>query len=235
MMLRNYRYTLLISSLPRHPNDLLSSKQPPLSRIQLDNRLVLLAPEDRKLLDQIEEIICWSHARDADTESIITQDLAALAKINSQSLQEIIQFRLTTRTLMAALRLRNSGFRPGPNQAFVGFGSLPQKINKHWDQDYFGISLLDFPWLPQAKRLLEQRAALKLESLLLDLSWQFYAKLNNYHLFNFEAVVIYVLRWDVINRWSHYNRDFFKDTALENFKTLASKEFDRALTATAAI
>jgi hypothetical protein len=48
---------------------------------------------------------------------------------------------------------------------------------------------------------------LALDKLLLNLSWQYYARLNRGHYFDFPAVVLYVLRWDMIHRWVSYDAD----------------------------
>ena len=49
-MLDNCKYALLMNSLPRHPLQLSVAKQTPLSKIQLDLRLQLLAAEDVEAL-----------------------------------------------------------------------------------------------------------------------------------------------------------------------------------------
>lgn len=219
-MSRAFKYTLLMASLPHHPKHLLSAIQPPISQIQLYKRLALLDEHDREQLQRIERMLFWSHARDADSNEIIAQDNAILASINNSCLKNLLCWRLTTRTLISALRLRHKGFRPAHAQDFKGFGKWPALVVKNWDRSDFGVNRVDAPWLGKANDYITQNKPLELETLLLDISWQYYARLCNQHVFDFEAVVLYVLRWDVINRWSHYNRDYFKDTALTNFNQL---------------
>lgn len=219
-MSRAFKYTLLIASLPHHPHDLLSAKQPPISEIQLEKRLQLLTPEDRAQLDSIEKVIFWSHVRDVPEAEIIAQDNAVLAAIRNPFLKELLLWRLSLRTLMSALRLRHQGFKPGPGKAFLGFGKWPAVIGKHWDHPRFGISPVDAPWLTAANELIGQNRTLELEKLLLHLSWRHYTDLSVRHLFDFEAVVLYVLRWDVINRWSQYYREHINESALSHFMQL---------------
>lgn len=219
-MNHGFKYTLLMSSLPRHPKDLLSATLPPISRIQLDKRLVLLDAQDSAELKRIEQIIFWSHARDASSADIVAQDNAALATLQNHVLKELVLWRLSVRTLMSALRLRHAGAEPPAPKTFIGFSPWLRSIEQHWTHPTFAISPLAVPWLAQADAYLRQQQPLELETLLLDMSWRYYAKLGDYHTFDFEAVALYVLQWDVINRWSHYNRDYFKDTALANFNKL---------------
>lgn len=209
-----------MASLPHHPKEFLNATQPPVSHIQLDKRLALLDKNDREELESIEQMLFWSHARDADSEEIIAQDNAALAKIKKPFLNNLVLWRLTTRTLVSALRLRHAGFTPPNKNAFMGFGKWLPIIAKNWGRPDFGINPIEVPWLAKANEFIIHNQPLELEKLLLTMSWRYYANLSNWHTFDFEAVVIYVMRWDVINRWSHYNRDYFKETALANFNQL---------------
>lgn len=225
-----FKYTLLMASLPLHPNDFLSAIQPPVSRIQLDKRLALLDKHDREELASIEQMIFWSHARDASSEEIIAQDDAALAMIKNPFLKQLVLWRLTTRTLVSGLRLRHAGFTPPSKNSFMGFGKWLPAIAKNWECPNFGINPIEVPWLGKANELIVQNQPFELEKLLLSMSWHYYAKLGNQHVFDFEAVVIYVMRWDVINRWSHYNRDYFRETALANFNKLVDESLSNCPT-----
>ncbi len=222
-MSRAFKYTMLMASLPLHPKDFLTATQPPILRIQLEKRLALLDKNDREELDSIEQMIFWSYARDASSEDIIAQDQVALAKIKHPFLNQLVLWRLTTRTLVSALRLRHAGFQPPNKHAFMGFGKWLPTIAKHWEQPDFGISRTEVPWLAKANELIIQHQPLELEKLLLAMSWRYYIQLSNWHTFDFEAVVIYSMRWDVLNRWSRYNRDYFKDSALTNFNQLVEQ------------
>ena len=93
-----------------------------------------------------------------------------------------------------------------PASVFHGFGKWPALLKKHWQEKDFGIGHL-LPWVIDANTLIEQNDTLELEKYMLDLVWRHYARMGRDHYFDFAAVVIYVLRWDVINRWCNYNRE----------------------------
>lgn len=215
-----FKYTFLMASLPPHSNDFLCAAQPPISKIQLDKRLALLDKHDREELESIEQMLFWSHARDAKDEEIIEQDNATLSKIKIPFLKQLALWRLTTRTLVSALRLRHAGFIPPSKNCFMGFGKWLPVIAKNWERPDFGINPIEVPWLIKANECIVQNKPLELEKLLLSMAWRYYVKLSEQHTFDFEAVVIYVMRWDVTNQWSHYNRDYFKDVAVANFNQL---------------
>ena len=54
-----------------------------------------------------------------------------------------------------------------------------------------------------------------LERLLLGTLWDQLGQASQFHFFDFEAVVIYVLRWDLIDRWTHYEAGGARDRILE--------------------
>ena len=199
-----FKYTMLLSSLPLHPTNLFTAQQTPVSRIQLDKRLALLDEDDGRDLARIEALLHWSRIRDQDDELIVKQDKAELDAIKSAFLKEIVLWRLELRTILSALRKRHAG--EATASVFHGFGKWPGLITQHWHEKDFGIGHL-LPWIHEANNLLEQDKTYELEKLLLNLVWRHYERVGGNHYFDFPAVVIYVLRWDVINRWSGYNKD----------------------------
>jgi len=201
-----FKYTMLLASLPVHPPRLFSVIQTPLSRIQLDKRLALLDGKDSEDLRRIEELLHWSQITNATDEFIIKKSVEVVDSINDHFLKQIIIWRLELRTLLSALRMRHAGVRKPPKNTFPGIGRWLEYIEKYWDKNDFGIGHR-VPWIIPAQQLLIQNKSYELEKLLLDLVWQYYAEKCSQHYFDFPAVVIYVLRWDIANRWSHYNAD----------------------------
>ena len=206
MIADDFKYTLLLSSLPVHSTDLFSARQPPVSRIQLDRRLTLLDAEDSADLARIEALLHWSKMKEMDDEAILRKGSAELASIKSTFLRKIVRWRLELRTILTALRRRRDGEKPSSDGAFQGFGDHPRFIKQHWREPDFGMSHL-LPWIVQANELIEQGRPLELERLLLDVVWKHYQREGNGHYFDFPAVVIYVLRWDVIHRWVSYDNE----------------------------
>lgn len=215
MINARFKYTMLLSSLPLHPTHLFSAKQTPVSRIQLDNRLALLDDSDARDLMRIEKLLHWSKIITVqEDEGLVLQDKAELASIQNDFLRQIVLWRLELRTLISAMRRRHAGETSAPS-VFHGFGDWPRLIKQHWHEKDFGIGYL-LPWIHDANSLMEQNKTFELEKMLLNLVWQHYARVGSHHYFDFPAVVIYVLRWDVINRWSSYD----KDLAIQRFDEL---------------
>ena len=206
MIAGRFKYTMLLASLPVHPPHFFSVVQTPVSRIQLDKRLALLKLRDAEDLRRIEELLHWSQITNATDEFIIKKSAEVVGSINNHFVKQIIIWRLELRTLVSALRMRHAGVKKPPKSNFPGIGRWLGDIEKNWDKNDFGIGR-QVPWIIPAQQLLSQNKSYELEKLLLDLVWQYYAKECTQHYFDFPAVVIYVLRWDITNRWTHYNAD----------------------------
>lgn len=199
------RYTMLIASLPVHPASMFASKQTPISRIQLDRRLRLLEEGDARLLSRLEGLFHWDRLPlDLSDEAIVRLADALMAELGNPTLREIISFRLDLRTVLAALRRRRRGeTAPTPRQAW-GYGHWVDYIRRHWHDPNLGLDHL-LPWVREVSRLVAEGDSQELERRLLEIMWIALGRLGEGHYFDFEAVVVYVLRWDMLARWTTYD------------------------------
>ncbi len=218
MIARGYRYAMLMASLPVHPTDLFSISQTPLSRVRLDKHLSQLDGKDAMDLMRIEELLRWSQVAGVSDEFIVDKSQQAISAINDPFLRDLIIWRLALRTLVVALRKRHAGFSPSAKNPFVGIGSGLGYIQMNWQKPDFGLGLR-IPWLVQANHLLATNQTYALEKLQLGIVWQHYARVSGQHYFDFPAVVIYALRWDLTNRWVIYHAE----TAVKRFDSLIEK------------
>lgn len=221
MINQQFKYTLLLSSLPVQPVDLFSTKILPISRIQLDKRLLLLDMEDSVDLARIEGLLHWSKMHEWDDFNIISHGQDAMALIRSDFLRALVQWRLELRTLLTALRRRHAGENLPADQPFYGFCDRLRLnfIRHNWHKPDFGLGRT-LPWLKQAQQLMAEDKTLELDKLMLDLNWKHCTRLSLGHTFDFPAVVLYVLRWYLINRWVSYD----SDRALLRFNELIGAE-----------
>ena len=197
-------YVMLISSLPS-PEALFLAKQPPLSRLKLDQRLRVLEPEDAETLRPVEDALQWDRLAISFTEDeVVSRVQHALAKIDNEVLKQIIRERLEIRTCVAALRRRHRGEGPPPPGTCWGFGRWVDHIGRNWTEASFRLDRV-FPWLREADSLMKAGDTVALERLLLQQAWKRLIRLTGEHEFDFEAVVIYVLKWNIVDRWVGYN------------------------------
>lgn len=208
-------YTMLMTSLP-HLGTLFEAKYSVISRIKLERRLNMLMPEDAETISLIESVLWWSSFGETkDDASFLEYARRVLAQMTDPVLYSIVRHRIELRTLVAALRRRHQG-RPAPLEGEKwGAGRWVKVIERNWHEPGFGVQRA-FPWVLEAQRLLDEKNTVALERLLLEEVWKELGRKSQGHDFDFIAVVIYVLRWDVMERWTHYQ----DEVALERFSGL---------------
>lgn len=196
-------YTMLMVSLP-YLGTLFEAKYSVISRLKLERRLKDLTPEHQQLLSKIVGIACWDRLDDIKAdENFVTQARQVMSELDNPVLLDIVRHRVELRTLVAALRRRHMGAGAPVEGERWGIGRWMSVIARNWNEPGFGVQNA-FPWVLEAQRLLEERGTIQLERLLLEEVWNELGRRAQGHYFDFEAVVIYVLRWDVMERWTHY-------------------------------
>jgi hypothetical protein len=170
-------YVTLMASLPPHLPNLFATKQTPLSRINLDERLLMLKPDDATDLTVIENLVHWDRmAIDTTDEEMLKRGIQAEKQLENNFIKDIIRWRLESRTFTAALRHRHLGKSTLYASSKWGYGRWMQQIGKHWNDPAFGLDQ-QYPWILDANRLLQEDNHLGLERLLLGQVWDHYGRL----------------------------------------------------------
>ncbi len=191
-------YIMLISGLPR-PEALFLAKRPPLSRLKLDRRLRVLAPEDAEVLRIVEDVLNWTLLPITMTDAqIVARARGAMEKIENETVRLILRDRLETRTCVAALRRRHRGGQAPAAGTVWGYGRWVAHIARNWSETSFRLDGV-FPWLREADKLLKSGDTMALQRLVLEQSWKNVRRYAGEHAFDFEAVVMYVLEWDIVD------------------------------------
>ena len=195
------RYVMLMTSLPRW-EPLFVAKRPPLSRLRLDRRLSALDEEDASKLDMVERLIGWGHRpMDLTDDRIIMYSEVLLAAIDNPTLETVVRNRLEVRTVIAALRLRKRNYSAPPVDRKWGFGRRMRRIAANWSEPAFRLESV-YPWLREAARLMAEDDTLGFERVILEAAYRDLQRQGAGHQFDIEAVVIYVLTWDIFDRWA---------------------------------
>jgi hypothetical protein len=215
---RDMRYVMLITSLPYH-GPLFVAKQTPLSRLRLRDRLKILEEADSENLLELVSVLDWAHHSMELTDATLIKRTQCLEQLWGEGfLTEMLRFRMELRTLLVALRRRHRGETAAPDGELWGYGRWVRHIERNWNEPGFGLQLV-YPWVTKAENLLQVEDSLALERLRLSVAWEQLIRISEGHEFDFEAVVIYVLRWDLIARWSSYDGE----QAIKRFDTLVEQ------------
>ena len=204
-MLATDPYVALISSLPRH-DVLFDEQQTPLSRIKLNQRLLMLTEHHRQQLQRVEQVLHWDTWPAAMPHDEVVQRIRQhMQHIEDADVRELIHEKLDMRTLLGALRyrLREPSQPPQGDWAVSRYRDV---IVRHWHEDDFHLSQA-FPWLSEALALMRQQHTLKLEQLIMRQAWQTLHRHQPEQEFGFMAVVLYVMKWHLVERWNRRDGD----------------------------
>ncbi|MEM9632041.1 MAG: hypothetical protein AAGA50_11995 [Pseudomonadota bacterium] len=204
-MSRPHQYIALVTSLP-HLGKLFSRKDVPISKFRLKQRLAMLEEEHQRLMREMVEVTAWAGVAkyDQDIEVIRRANQVITDLKDYPDLQDLVQARMETRTLIAALRRRGRGQDTAGDIQNWGFGRWCSQIKANWNDPAFGLGHF-MPWVAEAHRLMQSDDHVAMERLTLT---EVFRQLDQYgmrHEFDFEAVGIYVLRWVIVERWSRYD------------------------------
>lgn len=211
----NDTYISLIASLPI-AGDLFTCKQTPLSRLSLEARLRSLNDEDASVLKKIEELLRWvNKPMEATDAEFIQHAKHLLEELDNEFISNLVMERLSLRTALVALRKRKRGDSVPQSGEPWGAGRWVNHIQRYWSEPTFRLEGI-YPWILEANRLLGADDTNGLERLILSEVWDSLGRASEGHYFDFEAVLIYVMRWDVIARWTSYSGK----EAVERFNNL---------------
>ena len=212
------RYTLLLSSLPYLPPPLSRQRFIPPTRIQIGKALAMLDEDDGRRMQQINEVLHWSHLPiERDDTAIARQVDGFLATEPSELLRQTLLERLEIRTFVAALRRREQQRQPVAGERW-GIGRYCGHILANWHDPAFGMGHL-FAWLNEATRLLRAGDTLALDRLIMQESWRCLDRVEDRHEFGFDAVALYVMRWDILDRLGRQQ----EEQAVSRFESMVNE------------
>jgi hypothetical protein len=187
-------YHMLISSLPALPPRFDVDKLP-ITLERLQARLRMLEPQDAEVINRMLDILAWSRQVVEATDAAVVKRYSDLMRdVTNPLVREVLGVGMDVRMIVAALRRR----RHGLGAPVVGLGQWLGHIRRHFNQPDFGLGHV-FPWLLPFDQLLEHEDVLTLYRRMLGETWAYLRKrMQDYDCFSFEAVVLYIARWDII-------------------------------------
>jgi hypothetical protein len=190
------RYYMLICSLPPLPPRL-EVEARPITLERLQNRIRMLEPRDAQELHRMYEILRWSRQfEEPDDAAVVKRYDELMQGVTNQLVREVLTTGMDVRMITAALRRRRRGLGPPT----MGIGRWVEHIRHHFNQPDFGLGHV-FPRMAEYERMLDQGDVLNLYRGLLEATWTYLKRRADDYYFSFEAVVLYVARWDILRQW----------------------------------
>jgi uncharacterized protein DUF2764 len=189
-------YYMLITSLPALPPHFEVDRNP-VPRERFEERLKLLHNEDTAVLESLLDFFEWDRQPlDRTDEEVVEHYDRLMATIGNRLIRQIINDRMEVRTIVAGLRLRKAELVPP-----VGPEPWATEIRRNWKQPDFRLQVRH-PWVTQFRELIDAGNILEAERLQLSTSWTYWSRLAQRYHFTFESVVLYLARWEIIDRWT---------------------------------
>jgi len=188
---------MLISSLPALPLRF-DVERLPITFERLQGRLRMLEPEDAEEIERMLAVLRWGNQFEEPSDVAVVQRYEALMHdITHPLVRDILAHGMDVRMIAVALRCRRRGLA----LPTVGVGQWFDHIRLNFNQPDFKLGRV-FPWIPEAERLLAQGDVLTLyRQYVLGATWTYLKKRAEDYYFSFEAVVLYIARWDIIRHW----------------------------------
>lgn len=216
-------YTRVMASLPSL-GPILAARHPPINRARLQSRMRQLNPEHQAEMQWLGDLLAWSRLPlDIEDREIVRRARRVIPSLSSPTLAQLARDRLELRTVVAALRRRHAGQEGPPTEPDWGYGRFVLRIMENWRDPGFGVTR-KFPFVLRARALLEKGDTSGVERIVLETAWRQADRLATGHVFDFEAVALYVARWLLLERWTRYDAQ----AASARFEELVDDALGRA-------
>lgn len=194
-------YYTVVASFPHLPY-FEEAERLPLSRLRLEQRLHMLDADETRQILQAEFLAGWRlpAGKLGSGGKIAAQYKTILQSISQPVLREFVEYRLDIQTVLAALRIRQTGRDPEQFPGIWGVGRWVRHIEAHWDATDFRLSTV-YPWIVEAGNYLAAADAMALDRLLMDTVWRKLSRMADMSPFGFEAITAFVFKWDILQAW----------------------------------
>jgi len=195
-MVSSNSYYMLVASLPAMPTRF-EVERLPITQTRLLKRLEMLKPEDAKVVEELRAFLVWDRQPwNRTDEEVIEHYDKLMSTTRNRLAREIVAFQMDVRTIMSGLRRRRLGMPPPP-----GVGQWVDHIRKNWEHPQFKLQW-EHPWIAEMEPLLGTTDCVEVERIKFEAVWRHWAKLSERYFFSFEAVLLYLCRWEIVRRWT---------------------------------
>jgi hypothetical protein len=216
-------YYTLVASLPHLPPHF-DVDRLPITRPALEERLESLRPEHQQVLQRLFDFLQWDRQPvDRTDQAMVEAYEHLLQTIHNPLVRELVDHRVDIRTIVSALRRRKAEQSPP-----IGIGRLVETIRRNWNHPQFNLAR-QHPWIVLFQERMDTGDAVGAERVLLQVTWENWARLAADYTFSFEAVLLYLARWSILDRWTSKNaaegRERFERLVEETLGEYAQLEF----------
>ena len=178
-------YFTLITSLPRL-TPFRHAEHLPINRVRLDQRLRMLDTDHAGQLDRAKFFVIWLPSKsESQRQDIVHQYRTLMQQPLHWALREYAGFVVDQRTILSALRIKESGLSLPQEDASWAVGRWSGWIKSHWNDQDFGLKQM-YPWIEEARERLQSKDVGGLENLRLQQCWNKLVRIGSDNLFGFD-------------------------------------------------
>ncbi len=194
-------YYTLIASLPGLPPTFETDRSP-ISRPRLVERLEMLEEEHAKLIRKVRDFLAWDRETlDRTDDEFIARYEEVVPPLTNSAVRTVVNDRMNMRTIASAIRRRRAGKGPGR-----GVGEFADHVNRHFQDVDFNLGGR-FAWIAEFDAAFRAGRLVDAERVLFTEHWSHWSRAAERHHFSFEAVVFYLARWTLVDRWTSHDAD----------------------------
>ena len=201
-------YYQLLTSLPYLP-PLMKVSELPITPSFLDQRLGMLEPEDKKLLQQVYALMGLQSFKSDD--KLIPEVMAKIDKIDDAILQKVFRDIFTFKRVVVAMRNRDQGstapvmFYAGHNEETgeayeTPFAKLEADLRDNWKHPVLGMQNR-YPSLVPFREALSEGNVFKAKQIRISFIDQIVREAAEKAEFSRAGVMLYVMQWMLIQEW----------------------------------
>lgn len=216
------QYYTLVSSLPYLPH-FSKAERLPINQERLRARLSMLTEEDKLVIERASEFLSWQRQPMSRTdEEVVHYYEKFMEETRDEALADLVEFIISQRTVLAALRRKVKG-ETLPKGKW-GAGKWVKFIEANWSQPDFKLGEI-LPWVPTIRQHLEKGETFELERYLIEKGWQYIDYFAAGREFSLVAILVYLFKWDMLERWLSYDSDVARERFEELFMDACSGSF----------
>lgn len=200
-------YYMLVSSLPQLPARFDSGRLP-ISWPTLRNRLRMLEHEDSQITHQVGLYFLWDRQPLDRTDSEVIERYHELMRNSTNHLvRHLVRSRTEMRLIISCIRRRAAGLGP-PNwiDRVVSPDSPLSHLRKHWLEPNFSLGV-HYRWVEAFRKHWDAGDMREVQRVVFNERWNDWTHIAEKQTFAFEAIIAYLVRWEIIDRWTSQNVD----------------------------
>lgn len=198
-------YTTILCSLP-HLVDPFQYQRQSISLVQLQKRMNMLSYDDYVWLNKLRQLFYWGGITlDQDEVALVKKAQRFMDELDNSDIRSWLFWRMDIRSIISAMRRRRQG-ESAPKGKLWAYGKYIQHIQNNWTSPCFKLEYR-YPFLPEIDKHLNNGESFELERCLLKAIWHFYNTRQPSEPHGFASVVLYLMKWDLIDRWRQYDTE----------------------------